>query len=60
MTDDAGAKARAAAHGLIQGHIGSDHKRLRYEGLLFHSHAGAKADENRSPTREGPGSSPKS
>ena len=28
MTDDTDAKARATAHGLIQGHIGPDHKVL--------------------------------
>jgi hypothetical protein len=28
MTNDAGAKARATAHGLIQSYIGTDHKVL--------------------------------
>ncbi len=33
MTDDADAKARATAHGLIQGYIGPDHKVLDMKAL---------------------------
>jgi hypothetical protein len=33
MTDEADAKARATAHGLIQGYIGPDHKVLKDESM---------------------------